>query len=613
MVRGTETVGIVAAGLVATCAVLGGAFSPAPRLFIGVALAAIAAWSVAGWTGSLAKEEWLAFGVIGWGTLAALVHWSSPLAAKEMVAAWLIAWLLFLVARRAGAATRDSMVAILGAAAAVVAAGVILECLGAGRPRMGGLFVNPNVAVSLMAPMVPAVWLLQRRGREVWLGLVSGFLVLAVVATGSRGGLVALVVVIGCLLPTARLRVIGTLFVAAAGVGLVWLRFVSDPDSLAWHRVAIWRALWELVMAHPWIGVGPGWLEDATGVVRIAHAESIARYRHVIGSAESIPMGLAVRTGLVGLSLAVAALVAWLRGCRARGALRNRAAVGTVAVIMALGAFHDFLDLDVVLWWWAIIAGSACPISSTSVCFFQPRRSRALGARTLLALSGAGLVIWGVVQPAHARHLWWSGPSSAELAHRILRAEPWLPEVAEWRTRDLLRRSRWTWSDSAEALQWSRWATHIRRGSASVWSDFGLVNAKIVAEHGTWPDAVEGAREGFRRATALEPHLPWHWLRWAQLERTLNRMDAAQALAARALAEEPRFVRGWLFLARVELDMDRPDAARDALARAVAEFERARWRLLSGYERDLVAAPRWQLRELSRDLGASSGDTSEHE
>lgn len=605
MDRGIEAVGIAAAVAVAISAVLGGAFSPTPRLAIGIALTAIVAWMVASWASSVEMDEWLILGVIAWGGLAALVYRSHLLAAKEMLTAWLIAWLLLLAARRVGVATRDRMLAILAVASLLIAAGVLLECLAAGRPRMGGLFANPNVAVSLMAPMVPAIWLLRRRGRNVWLGVICGALVLAIVATGSRGGLVALVVVIACLLPTARLRVIGVLLVAAAAIGLVSLRFLWNPDSLAWYRVAIWRALLDLIMAHPWLGVGPGWLEEATGVVRIAHVESIARYRHVLGSAESIPLGLTVRTGLVGLSLAVAALVTWLRGCRGRGAFVDRAAVGTIAAMAALGAFHDFLGLDVVLWWWALLAGSVFPLSSRSIPCVRPRRETRitpLEARTIVALSVAGLVLWGIVQPAQARRLWWSAPSSGDLAWSALRAEPWLAEAAQWRVRDLLRRSRWRWDDAAEALPWCRWATHVRRGSAGVWSDRALVNARIVEDLGTWPDAIEGAREAFRRATELEPHLPWYWFRWAQLERNLSRLDSAKELVERAVAEEPRFVRGWLFLARLELDSGRSDAARDALARAVAASERARGRLLSEYERELVALPAWQLDELSREL-----------
>jgi O-antigen ligase len=608
--RGIEPIGVAAAGVVAISVLLGGAFSPQPRLAIGAALAVVAAWVVMGWTGSLEKEEWLVLGVIAWGALAAGLYRSHLLAAKEMVTAWLVAWLLLVLSRRVGTTTRDRMLTMLAAAAAVVAAAVMLECIGAGRLRMGGLYVNPNVAVSLMAPMVPAVWLLHRRSRRVWLGVVTGVLVVGILATGSRGGLIALMVVIGCLLPTARLRLIGAVSVAAAAAGLVWLRFLSDPDSLAWHRIAIWRALWQLVVEHPILGVGPGWLEDATGVVRIAHAESIARYRHVIGSAESVPLGVVVRTGLVGLSLAVAAVVAWLHGCRARGTSEVRAAVGTAAAMAALGAFHDFLDLDVVLWWWAVLAGVAFPLASASGSDILPRHLPSIGVRTALALSIAGMVLWGVVQPAHARRLWRGAPSSAELARTALRAEPWLAEVAVWRAEDLLRLPRWTWSDSAEALQWSRWATRVRRGSADVWSDYGLVNARIVADLGAWPDAIEGAREGFRRATELEPHLPWHWLRWAQLERTLGHADAARRLAEQAVAEEPKFVRGWLFLARVELDAGRTEVARHAFARAVAAVDRARWRLLSAYERGLVAAPEWQFRELSRALATPPSATS---
>jgi hypothetical protein len=427
-------------------------------------------------------------------------------------------------------------------------------------------------------------------------------LVAGVLTTGSRAGVLTLVAVIWFILPSGRLRLIGTLIAAGVGALLLWWRFVHVPDSLAWHRFEIWQALWKLTLQHPLLGVGPGWLEEATGVVRIAHVESIARYRHIIGSAESVPVGLLVRTGFVGVGCALSAVVVWLRGAHARGALGLKWVMSTLAALAVFGLFHDIWDQDIVLWWWAAVAGTAIPKGSADS---SPRRygSRiGSSARSVAALCAAGFIVWGIVQPAHARHLWWSNLSSVELANRTVRAEPWFAEPAQWRSRSLLARKQWTWEDGAAALAWSRRAIRQRGGSHNVWAEYGLVNARIVEQLGAWPDAVEGARKGFHRATALEPHLPWHWLRWAQFERGMGRLAESKKLVERALSEEPNFVRGWLLLARLELDVGRPLSARPAFDRAVEAHRLADWRLLSEYERNLTMMPRWQVEELSREL-----------
>ena len=338
-------------------------------------------------------------------------------------------------------------------------------------------------------------------------------------------------------------------------------------------------------------------------MVRIAHDESIARFRHVIGSAESTPLGLLVRTGVVGFGLALAGLSVWLRGIREDDDLEVRPALATVAAVAVLGVFHDILDQDVVLWWWAVVVGVVVPASSSPEIVRRVQRTLGWAGRAIVAACFVGVILWGMVQPGYARSLWWSQPSSVRLFRAVLRAEPWFAEAAQWRSRDLLSQPRWTWQEAAEAVHWSRRATRYHGASARVWSEYGLVYAKITEDLGGWPDAIEGAREGFRRATQLQPHLPWHWLRWAQFERGLGELEESSVLAERAVGEEPKFVRGWLFMARLELDMDRPDAAREAVARAVAASEFARWRLLSEYESDLTRMPSWQLHQLQGELG----------
>jgi hypothetical protein len=521
-----------------------------------------------------------------------------------------VAWVVWLALRRAGEGERQWCHLVLAAAALVVAATVLAECAGAGRLRMGGLFVNPNVAAALLVPAVPAIaGALAPR----WRRLAAAAMLLAVagvVGTGSRAGLLALVVVVGLLLPRGRLRTVGVAAaVAAAGLFLVW-RFAAAPDTLAWHRLAIWRALWPLVASSPLHGVGPGWLEEATGVVRIAHEQGLARWGHVIGSAESTPYGLLVRTGLVGLALAAASAVAWWRRARSRGSESATAAPAVVAGIVVLGLFHDVLDVDPVLWWWAALVGLAWPLAASPPDAGGGGEGGRVG-RVVAGLALGFAVLWSVATPALARRVWWSGPSTAALADRAQRVEPWYAEAVQWRVDELLARPRWTWQEAAEAISWSRRAVELHPGAARTWSALGDVHARVAVELGPFPDALDGAREGFGRATALEPHVPWYWQRWATFERSVGQLEAARRLVGRALGEEPRFVRGWLLEARLALDRgDAPGAARSFERARIAALE-GRWRSLSDYERDLLRAPSWQVHELAAELAAPAAEEIE--
>jgi len=280
-------------------------------------------------------------------------------------------------------------------------------------------------------------------------------------------------------------------------------------------------------------------------VVRIAHDGEIARWGHVIGSAESTPYGLLVRTGLIGLGLAVAAAVVWWRRVRCSGGWTATAAA-VAAGIAVIALFHDLLDVDVVLWWWAALIGLAIPDAAPRVAGCPAGAGGGLLLRIPAALATAFVVLWSVATPALARQLWWSGPSTATLAERAERAEPWYSEPLAWRVDELLARPHWSWPEAAEAISWSRRAVEVHPGEARAWTALGDVHARVASDLGPWPDALDGARQGFGRATALEPHLPWYWARWAAFERSVGQLEEARRLVDRALAEEPRFVRGWL-------------------------------------------------------------------
>jgi len=185
------------------------------------------------------------------------------------------------------------------------------------------------------------------------------------------------------------------------------------------------------------------------------------------------------------------------------------------------------------------------------------------------------------------------------VAARTLRAEPWFDSPLEWQTREFLKLNDWSWEIVAEAIAVSSEAVRIHPGAARLWSIHGMVHARTVADFGPWPDSVEGAREAFSRAVELEPHQPWSLLEWARFERNLGNTDDAIHLIRRALEEEPHTVQARLFLARLELDRGAVGAAHEAYDAAV-ESARLRARIdLNRYERELLAAPSWQFRDLA--------------
>lgn len=593
-----------AAAVVAAAVVLGGGFEPIPRLVLGVLLAGVAAWAAIAVGGRLLPEEWLGLAAVGWGGVSAALASGYPFAARQVVGGWLAAWLIWVVARRTPAERRRSVMLLVAVATVAVGAAVIAECIAAGRIRTGGVFANPNVTAALLAPAVPVVWHLLS-GRW-WRGAAAVTVALAALATaltGSRAGLLGLVLVAGLMLPRGRARAMGLgLLMVLAGTLILW-RFASSPDSLAWHRVQIWRALAPLVADHWLTGVGPGWLEEATGPLRIAHDEAVGRWGRVIGGAESTPFGLVIRTGLPGLALALAAAIVWWRRVRRQPGMPPPAILPALVGMAAIALFHDLLDEDVVLWWWALLAGVAGTDDRDQAAGAEVRRA----PRLALAVASAFALAWTIATPALARAVWSGGPPSAERAARAQRVDPWFADPLAWRVDALLAEPGWRWEDAAAAISSGRRSVDLHPGSARAWARLGGVYGRVAAELGPWPDVLAGARASFERATELEPHLPWYWLRWALFERSIGQLDEAEELARRAVAEEPDFVRGQLALARIALDRGEPTAARLAYERAREAAALGRRRDLTGYERDLLAADAWQVEQVAGLLAEAAG------
>jgi len=598
--RSTKLATSAAAAAVVLTALLGGGFYPLPRMIVGCALMLVWIIAAAGTCGRLDRTERILVGLVVWGLVSALWVRSSPLAAKEILTIWITALLLFGISRRGNEENRRRALGLLAIGAAVVAAAVVVEAVFNGL-RVGGLFENPNVAVALMVPTLPVGWKVLDRWQG-WRWAWSVLLVVGILCTGSRAGLLAAVVAIGCMLPRGRIRLAGLAVGSSMAVGVLIWRFVSQPDVLAWHRISIWWAVVKIWATRPLTGVGPGGLIEAAGTERILHPQEIGHYQFVVTYAESTPFAVLVQLGAVGILVAVLAAGAWVLA-----ALRSedRGSIPLAACISAavtLGLFHDFLTIDPVLWWWAVLFG--CVGAPNPHVAKKPPSKWRCGTRWSAALVMVWLTAWGVLTPALARWIWQNDQPTSANVIRTLRIEPWLSMAPAARVHFLMvDPNPWAWERAAEALQWAQTAVDVHPGLARAWADLGGVHLRVLYDLGGTDSNVAAADQALVRACELDPKLPWHWLERARLERLKGNLDEANRLTQHALRLEPHTIRGWVFLSHLELEAGNIGASRAAFEEAIERIKRTRGMDLSNYEQELVVVPEHQLQALRSELG----------
>jgi len=108
-------------------AVLGGAFAPADRVWVGLAMAVVAVLACILLRRFPVGEEWAWLAVVLTGVVSATLAVGYPLAAKEMLGGWLVSWILWFVARRIDEEHRIWAAMPLIAASFVVAVAVLVE------------------------------------------------------------------------------------------------------------------------------------------------------------------------------------------------------------------------------------------------------------------------------------------------------------------------------------------------------------------------------------------------------------------------------------------------------------------------------------------------------
>jgi O-antigen ligase len=305
-------------------------------------------------------------GLLAWSSLS--LAWSADLAlGLEDIWHWYLLAVLFVVV----ATTVTTPRALRLVLAAFVAGAVVSVVVGLadgsltsavdGGARLSGTAGDPNfLASSLVAATVLAAGLLaDARSPLVRFLLVAAMAVLitGLVASGSRGGLLAAAATIVAAFVLFKRRRVHVAAIVAVGAGIAALAFINVPGT--WERVTnfdddngrsdLWTVAWRMGDDHPVAGVGvnnyrarsadyvrePGALENVNLIVDDPHL------------VHNTYLELFAETGVVGLALFVGFVLACLRATklaadrfearqeRALGALAQAVLVATISMLAA--------------------------------------------------------------------------------------------------------------------------------------------------------------------------------------------------------------------------------------------------------------------------------------
>ena len=291
--------------------------------------------------------------------MSAAIAWVSPNTAR--LKRWLRALLLAILI----AALFNSMVALVQAVAPNWADDTFIARLPLRENRVGGNLRQPNQLATLMVWGLLATSFFWRQKPLLWL-VFSAPLLATLVATGSRSGIVSLLlIVVVALLRSQRVRawrLKGWLALLLAALPLLWIAesiFTRSTANAAMTlRLALWRDTLEIISHHPWLGVGWGQFNFVWTLTPLPH-----RAGDVFDHAHSLPLQLAAELGLPVAALVLSLLAALL--WRARSALRSRHGM-TAALLLATISLHSFFEYP--LWFSYFLLPSAF-LLAWLVCF----------------------------------------------------------------------------------------------------------------------------------------------------------------------------------------------------------------------------------------------------
>ncbi len=179
--------------------------------------------------------------------------------------------MLFFVTVSLGGALAESILMIVQWITGLefIVAGIQAITLGPGR--VGGTLTNPGPAATyLSAHAIIAcaiMWASSRASRKALAAFAFLLTVLALISTGSRAGWSAFAVTLPLFLlmglVAGRIKVRGLimLIMVVLVLGVIFYdvfhtRFTADDRGSAESRPQMWRLGWNMIQAHPWLGVG---------------------------------------------------------------------------------------------------------------------------------------------------------------------------------------------------------------------------------------------------------------------------------------------------------------------------------------------------------------------
>ncbi len=260
--------------------------------------------------------------------------------------------------------------------------------------RASGNLRQPNQLATLMVWGLLATSYFWRQQPIRWL-MFSAPLLATLVATGSRTGMVSLLlIVVVALLRSQRVRswrVKGWLALLIAVLPLAWFAesiFTRNTANAALTlRLALWRDVLEIISQQPWFGVGWGQLNFAWTLTPLP-----ARAADVFDHAHNLPLHLAAELGVPLAVVVIGALCVML--WRARNAWRTSDGA-TVGLLLATVLLHSlfeyplwfsyFLLPTAVLLAWLTQAGS--PVVADSNAVSSPSKFRGLKLNRAFALA----------------------------------------------------------------------------------------------------------------------------------------------------------------------------------------------------------------------------------
>ena len=237
-----------------------------------------------------------------------------------------------------------------------------------GTQRIYSSLENPNLLAGYLIPILPLALVALLRWKSPWLRLfaLTSFVLgaVAMLFTYSRGGWIGMVLalaVLGLLLllrfsrllaaplkrwlpPLVIAFVVLALVVAAVKVEPLRVRLMSmaagREDSSNNFRINVWLAAIEMIQDRPWLGIGPG--NTIFNLIYPLYQQP----RFTALSAYSVPLELAVETGIPGLLAVFGLLITSLKigfSQIHRDLFLSLPCLGAIAALVGL-AGHGFVD-----------------------------------------------------------------------------------------------------------------------------------------------------------------------------------------------------------------------------------------------------------------------------